>query len=332
MFLTVNLAQDQSKISRYLSSTLLDEIENTLKKWEKILIYLNKRGSHNSLVCKDCQHLWECQNCDVSLSVHNNPRKLLCHLCGNSEWFPLECKNCHGTNLLTVGVGTQQIEETLGVYFKKNDLNIYRFDSDSMKNISSKKAAIGELEAADIIIGTKMITTGFDFERVGLIGVVLVEQELGYPSFDAEERAYANLKQLIGRWNRKSQETNIVLQTFIPKHQSVLSLTETHMKGFFIKTLKERQSFSYPPYRELIRLEYRDTSAEKTLQFIGKLESKLQEYNTDNAYTIISSSTTFRKNNSHHGSCIVKWENLRDLLKNIEPLILRTSKLSVVFS
>jgi primosomal protein N' len=44
-----------------------------------------------------------------------------------------------------------------------------------MKNISSKKAALMELTKADVIIGTKMITTGFDFAKIGLIGVILVE-------------------------------------------------------------------------------------------------------------------------------------------------------------
>jgi primosomal protein N' len=38
-----------------------------------------------------------------------------------------------------------------------------------MKNISSKKEALENLNKAEIIIGTKMITTGFDFDDVGLI-------------------------------------------------------------------------------------------------------------------------------------------------------------------
>lgn len=142
MFFTVNLAQDKSRESRYLSNTLLSEIENTLKRGEKTLLYLNKRGAFNSLICEDCQYLWECPNCDVSLSVHSHPQTLLCHLCGNAEAFPISCKNCRGTKLLSVGVGTQQIEELLKKYFETQGIQIYRFDSDSMKNISSKKAAI----------------------------------------------------------------------------------------------------------------------------------------------------------------------------------------------
>ena len=109
-----------------------------------------------------------------------------------------------------------------------------------MKNISSKRLALSELESADIVIGTKMITTGFDFEKIGCIWILLIEWELAYSSYDAEEKAYANLKQLIGRWNRKSQETNIILQTFIPKNPTIKRLTEDNFKNFFTETLKER--------------------------------------------------------------------------------------------
>jgi primosomal protein N' len=41
--LIVNLAQNFSKISPYISGTLLENINNTLKQNKKIILYLNKR-------------------------------------------------------------------------------------------------------------------------------------------------------------------------------------------------------------------------------------------------------------------------------------------------
>ncbi len=329
MFFTVNLSQDVSRLSHYISNTLLDEMEKTLKKWEKVLLYLNKRWAYSSLICEDCQYLFECPNCDTSLSVHRNPEKLMCHICTSQYKIPLSCKNCHGTHIKSIGVGTQKVEHILQNYFSTK--NIYRFDSDSMKNISSKKQALSEIKTADIIIGTKMVSTGFNFENVGLIGVILVEQELAFPSFDAEEKAYSNLKQLIGRGNRKSQKTKIILQTFIPKNPTLLRLTHDNFKNFFSQTLQERKDFLYPPYREMVTLEYRHKDEKKALKFLQKLEIKLQEFNTNNTYQILCGSTTFRKNNSHHVSCIVKWKNVRNLLSYIENIILRESWLSVIF-
>jgi len=168
MFSIINLSQDRSDISPYISSSLLESMETAIKNGEKILLYLNKRGAFSSLICEDCQHLFECENCDVSLTVHNNPSLLKCHLCQNHFPITHTCPSCQGQKLKQVGIGTQQIETVLKSYFDTN-INIYRFDSDAMKTVSSKKEALSELENADIIIGTKMITTGFDFENIACI-------------------------------------------------------------------------------------------------------------------------------------------------------------------
>ncbi len=337
MYTTVHLGQDSSKISRYISNTLLWEIENTMKKWEKVLLYLNKRWAYNSLICQDCQYLFECSNCDTSMSVHSNPSHLLCHLCTSKKNMPLSCPHCSGTKLLSIGVGTQQIEEALHMYFSKNPLwwkniSIYRFDSDSMRNISSKKNALSDLESADIIIGTKMITTWFDFEKIACICVILVEQEMWSANYDATERAYSNLKQLIGRWNRKSQETKIILQSYIPKNTMVSQLTQYNFKDFFMETLKERKMFSYPPFWEIVKLEYRNPDSKKALQYIEKLALKLQEYDTNKNFIIIAWSSTFKKNNSYHVACLIKWNNVRLLLWQIKSQILHEAKLSVIFT
>lgn len=330
MFTTVHLSQDSSKLSPYISNTLISEIENTLEKWEKTLLYLNKRGSFSSLICEDCQYLFECPKCDISLSVHSNPVHLLCHLCATRFNMPLSCTKCKGTRLKSIWVGTQQIEQALTKYFPNK--NIYRFDSDSVKNISSKQEALTHLENADIIIGTKMITTWFDFEKVGCIGILLVEQELSFASFDAEEKAYCNLKQLIGRWNRKTQETQIVLQTFIPRNPTIMRLLNYNYKDFFFETLTERKNFLYPPFSEMVTLEYRNKESEKSLAYIQKLEKKLQILNPQNNYSILATSNSFKKNNSYHTKCIIKGENIRTILKELEPLILRERNLSLIFN
>lgn len=485
MFFNIDLNQDRSGISNYISATLLDEIENTLKKWEKVLLYLNKRGSFSSLICEDCHYLFECPNCDTSLSIHSNPEHLRCHICNHCFNVPLYCKNCNGNKLKSVWVGTQQIEKVLREYFnsssysqtdtslnlscqERKDKNknvvwnyyetpeyikqlvkklrathtpaeeilweifrakrfhnlkfrrqhpfgryiadfycdelklvieldgkihektkeydyirdqiisqygvqilripnqeiensigialekiesafalspsrrelergvqkkvtIYRFDSDALKTISSKKEAVKDLEAADIIIGTKMLTTGFDFEGVWLIWILLVEWELSYPSFDAEEKAYSNLKQLIGRWNRKSQETNIILQSFIPKNDLVKQITQSNFKDFFTSTLKERKDFLYPPFNEMVTLEYRNIDSKKSLSYMEKLEEKLRSSVDIEGYQILRGTSAFKKNNSYHASMIIKGNNIRNFLEPLRNIILRESKLSVIF-
>ena len=293
------------------------------------MLYLNKRGSHSSLICEDCQHLYSCPNCDVSLSVHSNPDHLRCHICNNAFNIPKQCSKCSKSNLKPVWVWTQQIESIMKELYREN--TVYRFDSDSMKNISSKREALWNLDSADIIIGTKMLTTGFNFEKVWLICVLLVESELSYPSYDAQEKAYTNLRQLIGRGNRKSQETTIILQTFIPKNPLVLQLTHNNFKDFFQETLKERREFDYPPYKQMITLEYRHKDSKKSLAYTQKLLEDLQDIDEKNEYQFLRGSSTFKKNNTHHATLIVKWKNVRNLLKHIEKTIISQSALSIIF-
>lgn len=151
-----------------------------------------------------------------------------------------------------------------------------------------------------------MLTTGFNFEKIGLICILLVESELSYPSYDAAEKAYTNLRQLIGRGNRKSQETTIILQTFIPKNPLVEQLTSNNFKDFFQETLLERKEFDYPPYKQMVTLEYRNKDSKKSLAYTQKLLEDLQKIDEQKEYIFLRGSSTFRKNNTHHATLIIK--------------------------
>jgi len=266
MIFTVHLGNDASKLSRYISETLLSHIEKNLKTGKKILLYINRRGGYSSLVCENCSYLFQCPNCDSSLSVHLAPERLLCHLCGYETPIPLSCPHCHGNTLKHVGVGTQQIENALKKYFPQK--SIFRFDTDNIKTKKDKTEALENLHNADIIIGTKMLTTGFDLEDVGCIGVILLEGELSYPQFNIEEKIYTSLRQLFGRGERKGGETDIIVQTFIPENPLVQHITDGNYKDFFMDTLKERKEFSYPPFEEMVTLDFRDANKEKSLLFM----------------------------------------------------------------
>lgn len=241
----------------------------------------------------------------------------------------MSCKKCHGNTLKQVGIGTQQIESSLTKLYPTK--NIYRFDSDSMKTKTAKKEAAIFLKQADIIIGTKMITTGFDFENVWLIGIILLEQELSYPQYNIEEKVYINMKQLMGRGERKGQETDFVLQTFIPEHSFVKQIVEGNYRDFFRTTLEERKIFHYPPFTQMATLEYRDTNKEKAESFMNMLSHKLWLRENSSSYTIQFVQIPFRKNNQYHYKIILKGENMRDFLQNIEPEIMRNGKLSLIW-
>lgn len=328
--LIVNLSQDKSKINNYLSNTLLSEIDKSLTENKKVILYLNKRWEYSSLICKKCNHLYKCKNCDISMSVHKYPEQLICHICNDTKNIPKKCENCNSTESLEkVWIWTQQIEDSLKNIFKNK--NIFRFDTDSVKNKTEKNNALDNLEKADIIIWTKMITTGFDFKWVGLIWIILLEQELLVPKYNTEEKVYLNIKQLIWRWNRSGEKSEIIIQTFIPENEMIKNITQNNYKDFFTNTLKERKAFLYPPFCEMLSLEYRNKSKEKSLSFIKNLKNKLDLENNNKNIDILLVPNPTKKHNQFYYKIIIKWDNLRDFITCIKTEIMRNSWLVVIF-
>lgn len=324
----VNLCQDKSKLNSYLSNTLLKEIKSILKDKKKVILYLNKRWEYSSLICTNCNHLYKCNNCDNSMSVHKYPKKIICHICWENKDIPIKCIKCNKETLQKVWIWTQQIEDSLNKEFC--NYNIFRLDTDTVKNKLEKENALKNLENSDIIIGTKMITTGFDFKNIWLIWVILIEQELLIPKYNTEEKVYSNIKQLIWRWWRKWEKLNIIIQTFIPENETIKSITSSNYKDFFIKTLEERKLFKYPPYLEMLSLEYRHKKQEKAKLFILNLKNKLDIENEKKLEINMVPNPT-KKYNQFYYKIIIKWENLRDFLKLIKPEIMKNSWLSVIF-
>lgn len=323
----VNLSQDFSKQNKYLSNTLLKEIKKNLELKKKIIIYINKKWEYSSLICENCKKIFKCKNCDSSLNIHSE--KMICHICGYSEDLKNNCDNCNSKNLLKIWVWTEQIEKSLKNIFPEK--RIFRFDMQSIRNKTEKENSLVWLNDADIIIWTKMITTWFDFSSVWLIWVILVEQELQIAKYNSEEKLFINIKQLIWRWSRRWEETTFVLQSFIPENPTIKMILEDNYKDFFIKTLKERKLFNYPPFIEYAILEYRNAEKIKALNYIKNLKAKLDNLNFDWKIEIISTENAFKKFNQFHYKIILKWKDLRIFLEWIKKEIFTESHLSLSF-
>lgn len=323
----VNLNQDSSNKNKYLSNTLLKSIESCINENKKIILYINKKWEYSSLVCKKCQKIFRCKNCDVSLNIHSE--RMICHVCWYIEKTPEKCDNCQNDELLKIWVWTEQIEKSLKNIFPTK--KIFRFDTENVRNKTEKENSLLFLKEADIIIWTKMITTGFNFDKVGLVWVILIEQELQSNKYNSEEKLYTNIKQLLWRGWRRWEKTDFIIQTFIPENQTIKMIIEDNYKTFFKKTLLERKIFNYPPFNEYAILEYRNENKEKALKYIKNLKEKLDNINFDKKIEIIFIENSFKKYNKFYYKIILKWDNLRDFLKNIKNDIFKESNLSLIF-
>ena len=320
-----------TNLEKYLSPLLIEKINEVLSKNKKIILYLNRRWEYSWIICKDCSEIYKCKNCDLTLKLHSN-NKLVCHFCDYSENLTSTCKYCGKHNLKKVWIWTQQIESQINNLFWKNH-NIFRFDRDNLKNKSDKKLAYEKLEKADIIIWTKMITTGFDFDNIALVWVLLIENELLIPEYNTSEKLYQNIKQLIWRAGRKGQEAEIIIQTFVPENENISLLSENNFKNFFVKTLEERKLFNYPPFIEFAEINFKNKDKQKWEIFIQKLHKKLIKINKnyDNKFEINLIPQIFKRNMYFITKITIKWNNIRELLDNIKTDIFRNKDLSVNF-
>lgn len=324
----INLNLDHSRVNKYLSNTLLEHISQQVLKKQKTILYINKRWAFQSTICRDCSHLFGCPQCDTSLTLHTTTSQLQCHLCWYHQDIPKTCPQCKHGNIDHIWVGIQQIEESLKTYFPQS--HIFRFDSDSMKNKSDKASAIHNIKEADIIIGTKMITTGFDFKNIGLIWVVLIEWELKNPRYNTHEQVYNNISQLLWRGSRLGETTQYIIQTYIPDNPLIQHITQDNYKTYFNYTLQERKLFWYPPFKEIATLEYRHMDQKKSKNFINKIYSKLSDCNIQDA-EIILNPNIFKKHNQYFSHMIIKWRDIRQILQPIKSDIFRNSGLTIQF-
>ena len=246
-------------VSKNFSVELVKHIKNTLDKKEQVILYINRRGYSNSIICNECGNRVSCPKCSIALTEHKSKRSLLCHYCGYERNLPNYCDACGGHELKAVGSGTERIFEEIEKLFPK--ARITRMDSDSMKGKKKLNEMINRItqKEVDIIVGTQIVGKGHDFPDVTLVGIINADVNLYLPDFRSAERTFHQIMQVSGRAGRTSQGL-VVLQTYVPEHFAVRMAVENNYKGFYDEELKNRNEVTYPPFTNLIDLKFSSTA------------------------------------------------------------------------
>ena len=244
------------------SRKLIQEITDTLDGGGQVLVLRARRSYAPSVQCTECGKIPKCPHCHVPMSLHRGPDRLVCHYCGHTEPYTGICPSCHG-ELQPLGAGTQKVEEELTNLFPER--RIARLDGDTP---DTEEAAIIRRFAAgdiDILVGTQIITKGFDFDGLSLVAVLQADSLVGQQDFRADERAFQLLEQFRGRSGRRGKPGRIVIQTREPEHPVYTRLQGSDDADL----LAERRLFGYPPYTRLVHITLKDSN-EKRLDFLSK--------------------------------------------------------------
>ncbi|MGO9605837.1 MAG: primosomal protein N' [Candidatus Binataceae bacterium] len=240
-----------------LSPVLVDALRTNLASGGQAMVFLNRRGFHNFLQCSLCGNVIACPNCSVSLTFHLRDRSLRCHYCGSRTPAPDACPECRGFGLTGQGFGTERLVAALQTLLP--DARIERMDSDTSGRRGARARIVAALRAReiDVLVGTQMITKGFDFPGVTLAAVILADLALNMPDFRSAERTFQLLTQVAGRAGRGERAGRVIIQTFAPHHYSIRAARDQDYARFIRRELELRRELEYPPFARLamVRIE-----------------------------------------------------------------------------
>ncbi|MCX5774489.1 MAG: primosomal protein N' [Fusobacteria bacterium] len=246
---------DMTKERSVFSSLLLHKIKNRLEKKEQIILFLNKRGFSKYIQCQSCGTVEICPHCSISLTYSKLKSRLSCHYCGFAKPYIEKCSACGSKNFNLFDYGIEKIQEQCIKLFPASHTKIA--DSQHITTFSEylklyKEFLSGEI---DILIGTQIISKGFHFPNLTLVGIINADNILNYPDFRASEKTFQLLLQVAGRSGREAKSGEVVVQTYLPTHYAVeLASSERNYRAFFEKELEIRRLLDYPPFSKIILL------------------------------------------------------------------------------
>ena len=260
------------------SRKLIESIRKTLGEGRQVMLLRSRRAWATAVQCEGCGEIVKCPHCNVSLTLHKGSTGefMACHYCGHRSSYTPVCGKCGGT-LSPLGAGTQKIEEEAKYLFPEAE--IARLDSDTAQNKTYETRTIRDFSNGDIdiLIGTQMLTKGFDFGGLSLVAVIAADTLLGIQDFRADEKALQILEQFRGRCGRRERGGLFVIQTSQPEHPVYRMMTTERNECTGIDLMQERKDFNFPPYTRIIELTFRDSNEGRAVKLAEDLAHVLRK-------------------------------------------------------
>ena len=262
------------ELSAGLSPELLNKIEAALGQRHQVLVFLNRRGFANALLCHDCGWSSDCADCDARMTLHKTPPGLHCHHCGRRSALPRQCPRCQSRRLVGTGVGTQQTETFLAERFA--EFPVIRVDSDTMTGRQAMPDLIEQLAGGEpvLMIGTQMLSKGHHFPHVTLVAVVDADALLFSPDFRGEERLLQLLTQVGGRAGRDGTPGEVLIQTRHPDHPLMQHLDQPYHTAL-PALLNHRIQAGLPPHGALGVIRCDSQDRQEGLGFLSQIRNSI---------------------------------------------------------
>ncbi len=237
-----------------LSAPLTEAIAARLAVRKNVLLFLNRKGYASVLLCRDCGQAMTCPACSIGWTFHKREGLLRCSYCGRTGNAPETCPACTGARLVPSGSGTEALEETVKMRFpsaRVARLELHRTGGD---RANAAILSLWQAKELDILIGTQLVVTRRPRPVASLVGLVYPDAALHLPDFQAAERAYHTLSDVMALADPHDADAEIVIQSYVPRHHVIRALAERTPSIFYASELAARQALGYPPFGRLIGL------------------------------------------------------------------------------
>ncbi|MDC1142771.1 primosomal protein N' [Planctomycetota bacterium] len=276
----VDMAQEcrEQRYFTFFSERLKSACREALKKGEQIIIFLNRRGYHTMLSCKNCGQTMMCRHCDIPMSYHRGYQKMSCHYCLHTAEIPNQCPECLGGPVKLQGLGTERVEEELNKIFFGQQIS--RMDSDSMKTRDDYEVTLDAFRAGEtqILVGTQMIAKGLDFPNVTVVGVISADVGLAMGDFRSYERAFQLLTQVAGRAGRGKKPGRVIVQSFQPHNEAIQCGARQDFRQFVEYEEQHRKETNYPPFSRMVLITIEAKAQERGVEEANKLFQILRDF------------------------------------------------------
>ncbi|GGC21832.1 primosomal protein N' [Novosphingobium marinum] len=246
---TIDLRAEPPERGRWLAPRLVEEMHKRLARGEQSLLFLNRRGYAPLTLCRNCGYRFQCPNCTAWLVEHRFSQRLACHHCGHETSVPETCPECGTPDcLVACGPGVERIADEVAEILPEARTALVTSDTLNTPERIGEFVAAAEEGAIDVIIGTQLVTKGYHFPELTLVGVVDADLGLEGGDLRAGERTYQQIAQVAGRAGRASKPGEVLIQTRHPEAPVIAALAAGDRDAFYDAETEARRHAGAPPF------------------------------------------------------------------------------------
>ena len=276
----IDLLAQPPERGRWLAPPLVKAMAETLERREQVLLFLNRRGYAPLTLCRTCGHRFQCPNCTAWMVEHRLTRRLACHHCGHAEPTPRACPECKAEDsLVACGPGVERIADEVTALFPAAKVAVVT--SDTIWSPAKAAEFVGRMEAGDIdvVVGTQLVTKGYHFPNLTLVGCVDADLGLEGGDLRAAERTFQQIRQAAGRAGRGEKPGHVFLQTTSPGAAVMRALVTGDADAFYAAETEARREAGAPPfgrYAAIVVSSEDQAAALETARLLGRTAPEVE--------------------------------------------------------